>query len=59
MSSRVKQSFNCIGTKSLSVWELVSFANFTELIRMIRINSVIQYLRQITLYIRLYSQFID
>ena len=55
---RVEQSFSCIGAKSLSVWELVSFANFTELIRMIRINSVIQYLRQITLYIRLYSQFI-
>ena len=58
MSSRVEQSFNCISAKSLSVWELVSFPNFTELIRIIRINFVIQSLRQITLYIWLYSQFI-
>ena len=55
---RVEQSFSCIGAKSLSVWELVSFPNFTELIRIIRINSVIQYLRQVTLYIWLHSQFI-
>ena len=32
-------------------WELVSSPNFTELICIIRINSVIQSLRQITLYI--------
>ena len=32
-------------------WELVSSPNFTELICIIKINSVIQSLRQITLYI--------
>ena len=58
MSLKVEQSFSCIGAKSLSIWELVSFPNFMELIRIIRINSVIQSLRQVILYIWLYPQFI-